>query len=642
MRREVVAELRQGGLSGPELRDAADEELLRFRSLCDAEARDCAALVAELQDALDEVRQRAARRLAFRGGADVCSRALAQRGTDVLALAHRLEARGGEAAHTVAWKTAARVGCAPSAAASAAARSASAHLNAHAPLPRHRDDVAVRTGASGYLSAALAASVAAGVRHAGATAPDSGGSSVYQLVLDGTDAHAPRRYLAESPAHLATLLEVPGAEDDPRVAEALAVHALVAAAEDQPTQSMPNATEPELTPMQSAQMVRHSERGDVAELRRVRLADAPRRIAARIARMAARQAGGADAPMPSASDSEHSESQDTESDSESGSDDECLGEEEEGLLVPPAGDHSESDEPPPGFTRALVASRAEALSQPPGLEEAEEPPPGFELLHSGVSAATARGAQRATFGSPPRDGWPSRKRSREERTPFGDEGDGVGYAALRLTQPQNSEDARMNSVARLLTNLPQSSTLLPGLVFCTAAGQQSRPYTCFAMMARSSRSPPPPGFFWRAVVSVPPRGGDSGGARVNDVPHPFISPLPAWCRVDARACVNCAEFLVSDPAGEEAYRPPGEQSDTFCRCCGDGGDVLVCDKKACGRCNCQACVIRLMGKPEVRRIKGLKDWRCWMCGPEALKATLQAKANEAAAAEAAERESGSV
>lgn len=375
MRSEVVAELRQGGLSGPELRDAADEELLRFRSLCDAEARDCAALVTELQDALDEVRQRAARRLAFRGGADVCSRALAQRGTDVLALAHRLEARAGEAAHTVAWKTAARVGCAPSAAASAAARSASAYLNAHAPLPRHRDDVAVRTGASGYLSAALAASVAAGVRHAGATAPDSGGSSVYQLVLDGTDAHAPRRYLAESPAHLATLLEVPGAEEDPRVAEALAVHALVAAAEDQPTQSMPNATEPELTPMQSAQMVRHSERGDVAEMRRVRLADAPRRIAARIARMAARQTGGADAPMPSASDSEHSESQDAESDSESGSDDECPGEEEEGLLVPPAAcDHSESDEPPPGFTRALVASRAEALSQPPGLEEAEEPP----------------------------------------------------------------------------------------------------------------------------------------------------------------------------------------------------------------------------------------------------------------------------
>ena len=73
-------------------------------------------------------------------------------------------------------------------------------------------------------------------------------------------------------------------------------------------------------------------------------------------------------------------------------------------------------------------------------------------------------------------------------------------------------------------------------------------------------------------------------------------------------------------------------NENFCRWCGDGGDVFMCD--TCVKSFCKGCIARNFGEATLHEIENLADdaeWQCPACKP----ATLQAlqKAHESDKAE---------
>ena len=76
-------------------------------------------------------------------------------------------------------------------------------------------------------------------------------------------------------------------------------------------------------------------------------------------------------------------------------------------------------------------------------------------------------------------------------------------------------------------------------------------------------------------------------------------------------CKLCARNYSS---GEfERFQDPDDDHEIYCRCCGDGGDLLLCD--LCPRSFCRDCVWRLVGHDGTDAINASDEWTCFACDP---------------------------
>jgi len=104
-------------------------------------------------------------------------------------------------------------------------------------------------------------------------------------------------------------------------------------------------------------------------------------------------------------------------------------------------------------------------------------------------------------------------------------------------------------------------------------------------------------------------GGEFGVEAMR--PHPMLgTPMCEGC-LDT---YNSGDFSVVD--GKEIY----------CRLCGDGGTLLICDNEGCKHSFCKACVQLNFGNREVARIEHLAGtWSCYVCNPQPLLLLAQVK-----------------
>ncbi|XP_039292773.1 transcriptional regulator ATRX isoform X3 [Nilaparvata lugens] len=76
-------------------------------------------------------------------------------------------------------------------------------------------------------------------------------------------------------------------------------------------------------------------------------------------------------------------------------------------------------------------------------------------------------------------------------------------------------------------------------------------------------------------------------------------------------CKKCKEFY------ENGYFSNEEDGTAkYCRWCGDGGRLLLCDK--CDSGFCKACVRRNFSRSFYKKVDGTDKWDCFICAPEAL------------------------
>ena len=62
--------------------------------------------------------------------------------------------------------------------------------------------------------------------------------------------------------------------------------------------------------------------------------------------------------------------------------------------------------------------------------------------------------------------------------------------------------------------------------------------------------------------------------------------------------------------------PRSEDGDEYCRFCGQGGDILLCDK--CPNAFCKKCLNRNLGSKALREITKSEEWCCLLCDPKPL------------------------
>jgi len=62
--------------------------------------------------------------------------------------------------------------------------------------------------------------------------------------------------------------------------------------------------------------------------------------------------------------------------------------------------------------------------------------------------------------------------------------------------------------------------------------------------------------------------------------------------------------------------PRSEDGDEYCRFCGQGGDILLCDK--CPNAFCKKCLNRNLGSKALREITKSEEWMCLLCDPKPL------------------------
>ena len=75
-------------------------------------------------------------------------------------------------------------------------------------------------------------------------------------------------------------------------------------------------------------------------------------------------------------------------------------------------------------------------------------------------------------------------------------------------------------------------------------------------------------------------------------------------------CRDCREFYGD---GDWAS---SEDGDEYCRMCGQGGDILLCDK--CPNAFRRQCLQRSLGSRALREIQKAEEWNCLVCDPKPL------------------------
>jgi hypothetical protein len=98
------------------------------------------------------------------------------------------------------------------------------------------------------------------------------------------------------------------------------------------------------------------------------------------------------------------------------------------------------------------------------------------------------------------------------------------------------------------------------------------------------------------------------GTEVVLVDHPLLK-VPVCTR--CLGIYSLGEFVVLDPSGNES----------FCRWCGDGGNLIGCD--SCFLSFCEDCIDRNFGRSVLNDIIAVSRWECFVCDSSLLN-TLQA------------------
>lgn len=73
-------------------------------------------------------------------------------------------------------------------------------------------------------------------------------------------------------------------------------------------------------------------------------------------------------------------------------------------------------------------------------------------------------------------------------------------------------------------------------------------------------------------------------------------------------CHGCRKFY-----GDGDW-PRSEDGDEYCRMCGQGGDILLCDN--CPNAFCKKCLQRNLGSRALREITKSENWNCLLCDPK--------------------------
>ena len=77
-------------------------------------------------------------------------------------------------------------------------------------------------------------------------------------------------------------------------------------------------------------------------------------------------------------------------------------------------------------------------------------------------------------------------------------------------------------------------------------------------------------------------------------------------------CRQCRDFYDGD-GSDEAWDKDEEGVDLYCRWCGQGGEVLGCDK--CQYVYCKKCITRNLGRKKFSEINDSETWECFSCEP---------------------------
>ena len=72
-------------------------------------------------------------------------------------------------------------------------------------------------------------------------------------------------------------------------------------------------------------------------------------------------------------------------------------------------------------------------------------------------------------------------------------------------------------------------------------------------------------------------------------------------------CRHCKYFYEEE--GE--WEKDEQGSDCYCRWCGNGGDLICCDR--CTNAFCKRCIQRNLGRASFAKINDSDKWECFMC-----------------------------
>jgi len=75
-------------------------------------------------------------------------------------------------------------------------------------------------------------------------------------------------------------------------------------------------------------------------------------------------------------------------------------------------------------------------------------------------------------------------------------------------------------------------------------------------------------------------------------------------------CRHCKYFYEDD--GE--WEKDENGSDSYCRWCANGGEMLCCDK--CSNAFCKRCIMSNLGRKKYNQINDLVKWECFLCNPK--------------------------
>jgi len=77
-------------------------------------------------------------------------------------------------------------------------------------------------------------------------------------------------------------------------------------------------------------------------------------------------------------------------------------------------------------------------------------------------------------------------------------------------------------------------------------------------------------------------------------------------------CKKCRDFYKDG----EGWDKDDEGLDIFCRWCGQGGEILLCD--SCPKAFCRTCIQRNLGRQKLAEITSSEEWKCLCCDPKQL------------------------
>ena len=77
-------------------------------------------------------------------------------------------------------------------------------------------------------------------------------------------------------------------------------------------------------------------------------------------------------------------------------------------------------------------------------------------------------------------------------------------------------------------------------------------------------------------------------------------------------CRYCRDFYEGD-GSEAGWEKDEDGVDMYCRWCGQGGEVLGCDK--CPYVFCKKCITRNLGRKKFSEINDSESWECFGCDP---------------------------